>query len=237
MLGLRRSAGWLLAQLLPPACPLCRKTFPYRWTEPFCPTCLPGFHALPAAHCPCCALPFLAQQNSAHLCGRFVANPPFFSKVHAVGCYDSSLRDAIHLFKFNNRVSLDRPLGNLLARSLAADLAVDVIVPVPLHFQRLAERSYNQALLLARDLGRRCRLPVAVELLVKASETVAQQGLSARQRERNLNQVFTLRQPLHGERVLLVDDVMTTGATVRACSRVLRAGGAGAVEVAIIGRA
>lgn len=234
---LNRSLAWLLAQLFPPACPLCSQTFSAGWTDPFCSDCLPGFLPLPAAHCPCCALPFAATENSAHLCGRCLKQPPPFRKVHALGRFDSSLRDAVHRFKFNDRVGLDRPLGTLLDRVIPTDIDIDLIVPVPLHRRRLQERSYNQALLLARELARRRQRPVAVDRLLKSAETAAQQGLPARERERNLHRVFHVQPPLHGERVLLVDDVMTTGATVRACSRVLLDAGATAVEVAVIGRA
>lgn len=234
---LRRSVTWLLAQLFPPACPLCSRTFPADWAEPFCADCLSGFRILPTAHCTCCALPFQAQENSAHLCGRCSSKQPPFKKVHAVGWYDSSLRDAIHRFKYNQRIGLDRPLATLLNRAIPLDVVVDLIVPVPLHRQRLQQRNYNQALLLARELACCRRLPVAAELLLKTAETVAQQQLSARERERNLSQVFTVQRKLRGERILLVDDVMTTGATVSACSKALLAVGAATVEVAVVGRA
>lgn len=237
MVRLRRSIDWLLAQLLPPACPLCRVTFPVDWGEIFCPACLSGFRSLPEAHCPCCALPFPASDNSGHLCGRCLVKQPSFKKVHAVGLYDRSLRDAIHQFKFNRRIGLDRPLAMMLERALTPELKVDLIVPVPLHFCRLQQRNFNQALLLARELARKRELPVAVELLVKTVETAAQQELSAREREHNLHQAFRVQGELHGERVLLVDDVMTTGATVEGCCRTLLDAGAATVEVAVIGRA
>lgn len=232
-----RSIGWLLKQLLPPACPLCSKTFPMNWQEPFCADCLGGFNALSAAHCPCCALPFPAADNSSHLCGRCLDQPPPFAKVYPVGCFESSLREAIHQFKFNQRVGLDRPLAVLLDKALPAELDFDLIVPVPLHRWRLQQRSYNQALLLARELARLRNSPVATDLLLKQVETDPQQELSARDRERNLNHVFQVQRQLNGERVLLVDDVMTTGATGRACGRVLLAAGASEVRVAVVGRA
>lgn len=236
-MDLRRSGGWLLTQLFPPACPLCYTTFPAAWSAPFCSACLLGFRPLPAAHCSCCALPFPAQENSAHLCGRCIEKPPSFRAVHAVGLYDSSLREAIHHFKFNNRVGLDRPFGIMLDKTLPSDLEVDLLVPVPLHRSRLQQRSYNQSLLLAHEVARCRRLPVAGQLLKKNAETVAQQGLSARERERNLGRAFLVRKKLAGEKILLIDDVMTTGATARACSRALMAAGAAAVDVAVVGRA
>lgn len=237
MVTLRQSLVWLLTQLLPPACPLCRQTFPAYWPHPFCSDCLSGFQPLPAAHCTCCALPFTAISNSAHLCGRCIDRPPPFVKVYTVGCFEGSLREAIHQFKFNKQVGLDRPLGILMNESLPGDATYDLIVPVPLHSHRLRQRSYNQSLLLARELGRQRRLPVVADLLLKKEETVPQQELSARQRERNLTQVFTVQRQLKGERVLLVDDVMTTGSTVRACSQTMLDAGAAEVRVAVAGRA
>ncbi len=237
MVKLRRSLFWLLTQLLPPACPLCRQTFPPYWQDPFCENCLAGFPPLPPAHCPCCALPFIAASNSAHLCGRCVDRPPPFTKVHTVGCFDSLLRDAIHQFKFNQQIGLDRPLGTMLNSSLPVDSEFDLIVPVPLHTRRLRQRSYNQSLLLARELTRLRGFPSVADLLIKTEETVSQQDLSARDRERNLSKVFQVLRPLQGERILLVDDVMTTGSTVRACSQVLLAAGGKEVEVAVVGRA
>ena len=125
----------------------------------------------------------------------------------------------------------------MLDAEIGSSLDVDLIIPVPLSRKRLQQRSYNQALLLARELARSRRLPVAVDRLLKVSETATQQGLSARERERNLLGTFRLQNPLQGERVLLVDDVMTTGATAAACSRQLLEGGAAKVEIAVIGRA
>ncbi len=237
MIRLRLGADRLLAQLLPPACPLCSHTFPVSWAEPFCPDCLPGFRALPNAHCSCCALPFPGTENSSHLCGRCLKKTPAYRKVYTVGPYDSTMRDAIQQFKFNQRIGLDRPFGKLLNRVINSDLQVDLIVPVPLHPRRLKRRSYNQSLLLARELGRLRNLPVETKLLQKTSDTLAQQELSARERERNLRQVFQVTRKLQGEKLLLVDDVMTTGSTVQACGQVLLDAGAAGVEVAVLARA
>ena len=159
------------------------------------------------------------------------------AKVYAVGLYEQSLRHAIHQFKFNGKVGLDRPLGKLLEQAIDADLHIDLLVPVPLQRKRLRQRSYNQALLLAREVARIRKMTVANDLLVKIRETESQQGLSAKERVKNLQGSFKLQKNLSGQKVLLIDDVMTTGATVAACSRVLIEGGAAKVYVAVIGRA
>ena len=237
MPGLKRSIAWLANQLFPAACPLCSGSFSPGWQQPFCAACQLGFRPLPPAHCPACALPFLAQNNSSHLCGRCSISAPPFSKVHCAGLYELALRKAIHQFKFNQRVGLDRPLAQLLDRAIAADCPCDLIVPVPLHSRRLRQRCYNQSLLLAREIGRLRGLPVAERLLLKHLDTPQQQGLSAPEREKNLRQVFGLDRPMNGERILLVDDVMTTGATATAASKLLLQQGAAEVQVAVVGRA
>jgi ComF family protein len=147
------------------------------------------------------------------------------------------LRKAIHQFKFNQRVGLDRPLAQLLDQAIAADCPCDLIIPLPLHPRRLRQRSYNQSLLLAKEIGRLRKLPVAPQLLLKGRDTPPQQGLSAREREKNLRGAFYLNGYLAGARVLLVDDVMTTGTTASAAGKVLLQNGAAEVQVAVVGRA
>jgi ComF family protein len=160
--------------------------------------------------------------------------------VVAAGVYAGTLREAVHRFKFGGALALDRPLGGLLAARLAAEMPLwrpELVVPVPLHRRRLGERTYNQSLLLARELARQWRVAVPARLLLRTRPTPPQQGLTAAQRRRNLKGAFALRRPLGGERVLLVDDVLTTGATARECARMLLAGGAGEVAVAVLARA
>ena len=227
----------LAALVLPPACPLCRRTLPLAWEEPFCVACLSGFPPLPEVSCPRCALPFPSQVGAPHLCGRCSRKTPPFSAVYAVGLYEENLRRVVQQFKFNRHIGLDRPLGQLLVRQLPPGHAFDLIIPVPLHPRRLRERSYNQSLLLAREVGRLLKLPVAANLLQRTLDTESQRQFSAIARERNIRRAFSLPRQLNGEKILLIDDVMTTGATVSACSRELLRGGGEEVQVAVIGRA
>ncbi len=234
---INRQLLYLFKIFFPPACPLCGVTFPTSFAGIFCRDCLAGFNPLPKAHCPQCSLPYSGSTNSSHLCGRCITQPPDYTQVYAVGLYESTLRRAIHQFKFNQKVGLDRFLGQLLEQNITTDLPLDVVVPVPLHHKRLRERSYNQALLLAREVARIRSLPVVDDMLHKESETASQHVLSARQRVSNLQDAFVVRGDVVAKTVLLVDDVMTTGATVAACSKVLKKAGAKAVYVAVIGRA
>lgn len=227
----------LFKQFFPPACPLCGQTLPSGYDDPFCITCLNGFKSIPPAHCFHCSLPFTGASRSSHLCGRCTKQLPAYAKVFAVGLYEGSLRQAIHQFKFNSKVGLDQSLGILLEQAVAADLNIDLVIPVPLHRKRLQQRSYNQALLLAREFSKIRRLPLSQDLLLKLEETEPQQNLSAKKRFENLQGVFSLHNSIYGKTILLIDDVMTTGATVDACSQILLRGGAVLVYVAVIGRA
>jgi ComF family protein len=223
--------------IFPPACPFCLTTLSVGQTDPFCPTCSDGIHALTGACCSSCALPFVGSENSSHLCSRCLVKTPPFNHVYAYGYYEQTLRQMIHQFKFNNKVGLDRHLVRLVVSAIDPDLSVDLVIPVPLQRKSLQRRSYNQSLLLAREIARIRHWNVEKNLLKKIKETAPQHDLTARQREQNLRNAFHVRYPLSGEHVLLVDDVMTTGVTVSACSEALLAAGAGQVDVAVIARA
>ena len=164
-------------------------------------------------------------------------HPPIYTQVFCVGIYEQTLQRAIQQFKFNQKVGLDRALSRLMVDSIAGDLTVDLIIPVPLHQQKLQERSYNQALLLAHEIGRQLQLPVNHKLLLKPVATQSQQGLSAHERTKNLHHAFIVNGNLQGRNILLIDDVMTTGATLGACCRALKDAGSGDITVAIIARA
>lgn len=227
----------LFKGLFPPACSLCGNTLSAAYLGNFCPACLAGVVPLPHAHCRQCSLPFHGTDNSSHLCGQCIKQPPTFLKVYAAGLYEQTLRLAIQQFKFNQKVGLDRSLAQLMAQTIPLDLNIDLIVPVPLHRKSLQLRSYNQASLLAREIGRIKHLPIADDLLLKRQETLSQHQLSALERRKNMQKVFSAAKPIRAKTVLLVDDVMTTGATVTACSKALKTGGAEKVYVAVVCRA
>lgn len=234
---LKNAVGELLDLLLPAACPLCGNLLGRGTTADFCPDCRSAIPALPSPRCSRCALPFATEGGVDHLCAVCLREPqPDFFRVHAAGCYAGLLRQAVQRFKYSGDIGLDRPLANLLADRLDPPLA-ELLVPVPLHSGRLRARSYNQSLLLARCLGRRLGLPVAPGMLCRTRPTPPQQGLAAAVRRSNLRGAFALGEDPRERRILLVDDVLTTGSTVRECARVLMAGGAAAVEVAVVARA
>lgn len=233
---LRKELTGLFDLLFPLACPLCNKTLHPDAEDPFCPECGSGISTLPDGCCSRCALPFVSRNSSSHLCESCSRVAPPFHSVHSVGIYEGTLRESIHRFKYEDCHYLDRPLGMLLSDAVQGIDPPNLIVPVPLHVKRLRQRTYNQSLLLARELGRTLDRPVADHLLKRVRNTPQQQGLSASERTRNLYEAFVCQRNLVGERILLIDDVMTTGATAAACSRVLSAAGASEVRVAVVGR-
>lgn len=226
--------------LLPPACLLCGQALTSdQGKSPFCGTCLAGMPPLSPAHCPCCAQPYPAT-TSRHLCGTCLKRPPAFSTVHAASIYQGMAKEAVHRLKYRGQLTLAKPLGQLIGLTFVQcgrPFLPHCIVPVPLHPRRLRQRGYNQALEIARPLARQMEIPLDLRLLQRIRQTTPQQGLPAAARRRNLRRAFTLASSAAGLKILLVDDVMTTGETVRECSRTLRAGGAAEVQVAVFGRA
>ncbi|HKJ05379.1 MAG TPA: ComF family protein [Geopsychrobacteraceae bacterium] len=234
---LSRELNGFLDLLFPAACPLCYQTLPSSEPSAFCSSCRISFTPLPSGICSRCTLPFPSSNSSAHLCESCSRSLPPYLSVAAVGVYEAGLRKAVHRFKYEGGHDLDRPLGVLLFDKIKSAPIPDLVVPVPLHKYRLRERSYNQSLLLARELGDHLSCPVSTDLLQRVRDTPQQQGLRARERARNLRDAFDCRRTLTGERVLLVDDVMTTGATAAVCSQILLDAGASDVRVAVVGRA
>jgi len=150
------------------------------------------------------------------------------------GIYSGALSEAIHLFKFSGLRRLARPLARLLTELPIPDM--DGIVPVPVSTKTLRERGFNQTLLLSKSLSRHLRIPVHMNLLLKKKETLPQIGLSAKERVSNLRNSFEVRGKLNKPRLLLLDDVMTTGATARECAKALMKAGAEEVVVVTLAR-
>ncbi|MGA2275705.1 MAG: ComF family protein [Bryobacteraceae bacterium] len=148
------------------------------------------------------------------------------------------LRQLIHLYKYRNVRTLDRPLGELLLRALPRDEAFDCVTPVPLHWRKRWQRGFNQADLLARRVAAHSGIP-RMRLLRRLRSTASQAGLSNTNRRRNVSAAFACRQPdrAAGRKILLIDDVMTTGSTAAACALVLQRAGAARVALLTLARA
>ena len=229
----------LLSLLFPDRCPACDSI---TTDLGLCSRCAVSLYATAPA-CPVCALP----GHAAVTCSRCRLHPPPWRAAVAPYRYGGELATAIRRFKWgadkaSGRPELARPLGSLLAPALAqVSVQVDVIIPVPLHPSRVRERGFSQALALAlaaRGLAG-LQAPMAPGLLARKRPTAIQAGLGRSARERNVAGAFAAPDPARvaGKRVLLIDDVITTGATAAACARTLRSAGAAEITVAALARA
>ena len=175
------------------------------------------------------------EQGRCALCRRGVRG---FDAAYSFGFYEAELRKLIHLFKYGRVHTLAGPLGKLLARALPRDQAFDVIIPLPLHWRKRWQRGFNQSELLAREIGRRTNTSVE-NALRRVRNTAAQAGLTSAKRRLNVSGAFQAakRAAIDGRRVLLIDDVMTTGATAASCARALQRAGARQVTLLTLARA
>lgn len=238
-----RAGRTVLDAVLPPLCLGCNEIV----GEPggLCAACWQDFSFVSAPHCACCGTPFEEDLGAEALCAGCLARRPHYNRARAALIYDDQSRRLILPFKHGDRTDIARACGDWMARAGAELLAsADFVAPVPLHWRRLFMRRYNQAALLARVLVRQLVPPhkvrLAPDLLRRHRWTGSQTGLRARERRRNVREAFDVhphwRSEVTGKRILLVDDVLTTGATVEACSRVLERAGADCVDVLTLAR-
>ncbi|MCK7577907.1 MAG: ComF family protein [Chromatiales bacterium] len=217
--------------LLPRLCPGCGD-----WAgagRELCPGCERSLPVISAA-CPRCAAPYAhAGLAAAGECGQCQRQPPPFDRARAVFHYAPPVDHFIRALKFHGELGLGRWLGEQLAQCVAADdRQPDLIVPVPLHRARLRARGYNQALELARPVARALKVPIDARALQRVRATDAQSDLPFDARRRNVRGAFAVADDtaVRDRRVVLIDDVMTTGNTVGAAAAALRAAGAAEIE-------
>ncbi len=220
---------WLLGLLFPSRCVGCG----LRGVD-LCQECLATVRALEPTCCPRCGRP----SRLGALCPGCRRYQGPLAGIRAACVYDGVARKAIHSFKYRQRRTLAQPLAGLVEQELRLrPLQVELLIPVPLHPTRLRERGYNQSALLARTLGERLGIPVA-ELLERRRETAAQAELRAVARQANVRGAFgcVTGSELSGQRVGIVDDVCTTGATLEDCARALREAGCGSAWGIVVAR-
>lgn len=200
--------------------------------------CAPCRDDLPRAQggrCPVCALPAAGGQR----CGACLRAPPAFDATRAAFEYGFPVDVLVQALKYRGRLAVARVLGEALAGLAAADdgwQGADCVVPLPLHRRRLAERGFNQAVEIARPLARALRRPLLLDGVSRVRDTAAQEALDRAARRRNLRRAFACTTRVEGLSLIVVDDVMTTGASLDAFARCLKAAGARRVENWVVAR-
>ena len=218
---LRRLASRGLDLLFPPECAVCSREGSF-----LCTDCEPSLPRLVQPYCRTCAEP-----DRAPVCSWCRAEAPAYERIRAPYRYTGPVRDMVHDLKYANIRALAPTLGGLLANYLGPQrFNADVLAPVPLHPRRERSRGYNQAQLLAREVSRRALIPMADDRLLRSIDTPPQVAMSGREeRRQNIEDAFQCTRDATGLRVLLIDDVVTTGSTMSACASALK--DAGAVSV------
>ena len=245
--GMSRAVSGLgravLDAVLPPLCLGCNEIVSAPGS--LCARCWQGFSFISAPHCACCGTPFVEDLGPEALCAGCLVRRPRYHRARAALVYDDQSRRLVLPFKHGDRTDIARACGGWMARAGADLLAsADLVAPVPLHWRRLFMRRYNQAQLLAlivvRTAAGRRDLQLTPDLLRRQRWTGSQAGLRAKERRRNVREAFDVHPkwlPLvAGKTVLLVDDVLTTGATVEACARALQRAGVPRVDVLTLAR-
>ena len=230
----------LFSLIFPDQCRICHAPLVELSRAPVCRKCLRAPEPLTAEYfCLSCRTPFQTPYplDTDGRCGLCRNGLTGFDAAYSFGAYEGMLRELIHLYKYGRMRPLAEPLGDLMALALPREQQFDLVVPVPLHWFRLWRRGFNQSALLARGMARRCAIPVA-HVLRRSRATSSQAGLSRTRRRQNVDGAFRVSRGarLAGQRILLIDDVLTTGATAAACARTLKRAGARSVSVLTLAR-
>jgi ComF family protein len=222
--------------VFPDDCRVCGEPLQEVSRIPVCAGCLESTQPMAAEYfCVACRSPFLNRSplDESGRCALCRLGAAGFDEVYSFGWYQGALRKLIHLFKYTGVRPLARVFGRYLKHALPIDRQFDVVVPMPLHWRRRWHRGFNQATLLAREVARRFNVPVS-NIVRRRRATPSQAGLTHAKRRANVRGAFKMKRGtrLDGLRVLLIDDVLTTGATAAACARELKR--AGAVHVTVL---
>lgn len=239
LIGLYRQA---LRFVLPVECAACGRSLNTDPVPFFCRDCWRDIAPFRRPACARCDQPFVSEAATSftpdHHCQNCQEHPPAYQRAWTLFPYIPPLQNAICLFKYRGKVALVRPLADLMIAALPDNLEIDLIMPVPLHPTRLRAREFNQSLLLADQIAQHVNCLVSPANLVRSVATDPQTTLSRQARLRNLRKAFAVRNSLEitDRRILLIDDVFTTGTTVNECAKTLKKAGAASVTVLTLAR-
>lgn len=228
--------------LYPSSCEICRVFLEKPDEKVICRSCWDKIKPWPASLCLCCGR-FFEGVGEPHLCGTCLERVPPFSKHRSCARYEGILKDVILLYKYRGFEILGQYLGDFVGQTLGAEQdvwsGVDALIPVPLHPAKEKKRGFNQAQVLAKRLAKIKNIELLERRLVKVKNVPPQTTLKAEERARNVRGAFKVKKPekLEGKVVLLVDDVYTTGSTLRECSSVLRKAGVREVRAVTVAQA
>jgi len=239
-IGLKAMLSGLADLVYPPTCAGCGVTTGGH--RGLCPRCWSGIRFIERPYCEVLGLPFSHDLGQGILSAEAIAHPPVFDRLRSAAIHDGVVRDLVHGLKYRDRTDLAPMMATWMLRASDGLVAqADAIVPVPLHRFRLLARKFNQAAELARHLSRQSGTPLLPACLLRRKSTRRQVGLGRQAREDNLRGAFVVADgqaaALFGKRILLVDDVYTTGATISAAARALKKAGASDVSVLTFARA
>ena len=240
MRALRLAVHKALDLIYPPSCLVCRAATGD--VDTLCPRCWAKMRFIERPYCERLGIPFAQDLGTGLLSPEAIADPPVYHRARAVARFDDGpARALVHLLKYGDRTEIAKPLGRWMARAGIELLeTADLLVPVPLHRLRLAARRFNQAAALAQSISSACGVPTDFLVLERVKQTPPQVGLSKLQRAGNVQGAFRVpddaRIRISGRRVVLVDDVLTSGATTNAAARALLRGGAAQVDVLVFAR-
>lgn len=237
--GLQAALRLVLDFALPPLCPSCRE--PLGDGIGLCASCWSRLSLIEPPYCARLGIPFVYDPGAGLLSMEAIANPPAYDRARAAARYDDVASALVHQFKYGDRLDLAPMMGRWMARAgreLLAD--ADALIPVPLHWRRLWARRFNQSATLAGAISALCGVPVVHGGLKRVRATPQQVGLSKAERADNVQGVFRVpgdsKPEIVGRRLVLIDDVLTSGATVDACARSLLRAGAAHVDVLVFAR-
>lgn len=227
--ALRDNLGALVSRIWPGSCLLCAADSA---SSLLCPACTADLPQQAATACPQCGI----ETPLGEHCGACLKSPPAFTRTIAPFRYEFPVDRLIQTLKYSHRLPLAKWFGSSLSGQITAD-EHDLLLPLPLHPSRLRERGFNQSAEIARAIHNRLGIPMSVGYVTRVRATPPQAALPLKERAKNVRGAFECTADLTGKRILLVDDVMTTGSTLRECARILQLHGAAQITLAVAARA